>query len=260
MTRINLLLFSGLLLFWGCAPKREILPPPPLPSTKEVISSLQKDYSQVRTLQAWAKIKWKGEGQDQRGSAEHAVLLKRPNMLRVEGLSFLGTSMYTLIITHGELDLFIPSEKTMYRGAASPLNLERFLSLPFTAEEALSVLCGRVPICPDEEADIYLEDNLFVLELICRASQWRQRIFLDPSQLYPVKFTLQDMAGNEFLNVTWSDFQRVEGTRMPAQIQVEMPRRGNSLSLRLKEMKLNHPVPEERFNLDLPPNTAIRPL
>jgi hypothetical protein len=178
----------------------------------------------------------------------------------MEGLSFLGTSIYTLIIQNDEIILFVPSEKSVYRGAASPPNMERLFSLPFTAEEALSILCGRVPLCPHLEAEIHKDGDLFVLELVCLFNRWHQRISLDPFQLDPIELHITDHLGRVILNVTWSDFHSLGETRIPTQIQVEMPLKGNHLRLTYKELELNLPLSDERFHLQLPQDTEIHAL
>jgi hypothetical protein len=248
---------SLLLILPGCA-STAVAPPVSLPLPEYLIKRLEQEDGKVRSLKAWGNIKVTRKGE--RESADHAILMRRPDALRVEGVSPLGSSVYSLLILRGEIELFVPSEGKAYRGAATAQVLERLFALPMSPEAALSVLCGRVPLCPVGEATVEKEGALYALEVACEDGGWRQRVRLDPTHLDPVRLSLRDPLGREVLVVAWSGFRSSGDTRIPTEIQVDLPLKGDRLSLRLEDFDVNPQVPEDRFRLIIPPGTKILPL
>ena len=255
--RLYLALAWTLFILPGCAPS-VVTPSVSLPLPEYLIQRLQREDEKVRTLKAWGSLKITRKGE--RVSADHAILLRRPDALRLEGVSPLGSSVYSLLMLRGEIELFIPSEGKAYRGEATSRVLERLFSLPMTPEETLSVLCGRVPLCPAAEASVEREGEFVALQVLCQSGGWNQRVRFDPMYLEPVGFSLQDPSGRDVLVVAWRAFRSEGGTSIPTEIQVELPQKGDRLSLRLVEFDLNLQVPEERFRLIIPPGTEILPL
>lgn len=245
----------NLLVLGGCAP-RQVALPSPLPSADDVIKKIGRADA-VHTLRAWGTSKWKRD--NRKGSAEVAIILQRPDRFRLEGLSPLGSSLYSLVIQGEELLLFVPSEKRVYRGAASPRLMARLFSLPLKAEEALGVLSGRVPLCRGRDKRVYGEGDRLILEMICEPHGWLQKVPLDPRNMDPMGFQLQDPSGQEILVVTWKDFQREGEARVPTEILVEMPSSKHMLRFRIDELEINAPIPQERFQLILPPDTEVQP-
>ncbi len=244
------------LLPLSCAPKVVSLPTV-IPPSREIAERLKQEDAKISTLRAEGVLRWKRGGQ--KGRAEHAMVLKRPAMLRLEGFTPLGTSAYSLTIHDGELQLFVPSEARVYRGLANPQSLARFLSLPLEPEQAVSVLCGRVPLCAYPDAAVLGEEGWVVLEMVC-PSGWSQRVRLHPEGLSPAAISFLDASGQRVLEVVWSEFREVGELRMPTQIRVDMPPTGDALSVELQELEVNIPVSESAFRLLLPPGTETSPL
>lgn len=240
----------------SCTPK-VVSVPTVVPSLREIAERLKQEDARIDTLRASGVLRWKRGGQ--RGRAEHAMVLKRPEMLRLEGFTPLGTSAYSLTIHDGELQLFIPSEARVYQGLASSQSLARFLSLPLEPQQAVSVLCGRVPLCTHDDASVLVEEGWVVLEMVCH-SGWSQRVRLHPAGLDPAAISLLDASGQRVLEVAWDEFRKVGEVRMPTQIRVEMPATGDALSMELEELEVNVPVSESAFRLLVPPGTETSPL
>ncbi len=240
----------------SCTPK-VVSVPTVVPSFKEIAERLDREDAKLGTLRASGVLRWKRGGQ--KGRAEYAMVLKRPEMLRLDGFTPLGTSAYSLTMHDGELELFIPSEAKVYQGLASPRSLERFLSLPLEPQQAVGVLCGRVPLCTRDDASVFGEEGWLVLEIVC-PSGWWQRVRLHPAGLDPAAISFLDASGQRVLEIAWSEFRQVGEVRMPTQIRVEMPATGDALSVELEELEVNAAVSENAFRLLLPPGTEISPL
>jgi outer membrane lipoprotein-sorting protein len=257
LQRILAVLAAAALLASGCAPK-DLLPIRTTPEPEELIRRLKGEDAKVQTVQTVGSLKWSREGD--KGSVDHALLIHRPGSLRLEALSPLGPAVFSLVIRRGEVEIFAPSESRAYRGPATVQLLERLFALPLAPADALGVICGRVPLCPAERATVQKEGGLWILDLHCRTDGWQQRVRIDSSQGDPVGWNLFDRSGQVILSVVWAGHRKIGDARLPMEIHVEMPQKGNRLDLRLKDPEVNVPVPEDRFRLTIPPGTEIEPL
>jgi hypothetical protein len=247
-----------LLLLWGCGAGGPLSTRPAL-DAQELIRILQTDDPRVQTLQAFGSLKWDRAGD--KGSVDHALMIARPGSMRIEALAPLGgTSMFSMVIRRGEVEMYAPSESRAYRGPASVSILERLFALPLKVNEALGVLCGRVPLCPVERASVSEEAGLVLLDVACQAEGWQERIRLDPARLDPVGLNLLDPSGQVVLSVSWSGYRQFGDTRVPMEIQAEMPMKGSRLNVRLKDVEINAPIPGDKFQIVIPPDIEIKPL
>jgi hypothetical protein len=62
------------------------------------------------------------------------------------------------------------------------------------------------------------------------------------------------------LTVSWDGYRNVGEMRIPTQIRAEIPSRSSRLELRIKEVDINIPMPEEKFHIIVPQGTSVEPL
>jgi hypothetical protein len=247
-----------MLALWGCAVPTT-LPRTPLSATTDgILKRLQEDDEGVRTMQAFGSLRWSRGGE--KGSVDHAIIIRRPDALRLEALTPMGPALFSLVLRMGKVELFAPSESKVYQGDASVELMERFFALPLKPQEAMAVLCGRVPICAVQRATSRAEGDLLLLDITCQSEGWTQRIRVEPTTQDVVGFNILDPSGDVVFSVNWGDFLEVDGVRLPGEVRAEMPSKGNSLIVRYKDVEVNAPISEERFQLRIPPGTDIRPL
>ena len=88
----------------GCATVTPPAAKPQLPAKQwqadELINSLSKRHEQFRTLRALARLDYAGP--DGKGNVQEAVLVQRPDRLRLETLTFLGA---VLIVTVNDREI-----------------------------------------------------------------------------------------------------------------------------------------------------------
>jgi outer membrane lipoprotein-sorting protein len=257
--RFLAILAAVALLVPGCASK-SLLPVfrSAAPDSDELIRRLQSQDGLIQTMQTVGTLKWNREGD--KGSVDHALLIHRPGSLRLEALSPLGPAVFSLVIRRGEVELFAPSDGRTYRGAATVKLLERLFALPMAPADALSVICGQVPLCPAERTTVKRDGGLWILDVDCRGGGLQQRIRVDPAHGDPVGLNLFDPSGQVILSIVWAGHKKVGAARLPMEIQVEMPQKGNRLDLRFKDPEVNVPIPEDRFRITIPQGISVEPL
>ena len=54
--------------------------------------------------------------------------------------------------------------------------------------------------------------------------------------------------------------EKPEGSNVPNRIRIEMPEKETRVDVRLKEMSVNQPLPEDAFQWDVPEGVEVRPL
>jgi outer membrane lipoprotein-sorting protein len=249
-------LLSALSLSSACAPVT-ISPATPTPSAAKVLADIRRPPA-VQTLEAWGKNRL-FEG-NEKWSAEMAMILKRPNKIRLEGFSPFGTSLYSLTVDHGEVTFFVPSERKAYKGTASPATMAHFFALPLEPADVLDVLIGKVPLCGDRALDIHADGTHWVLEVPCEQEGWLQQIRVRPDDLQMDGFSYYGLQGTELLKVEWKAFQSYRDTKVPTEIVMAMPEKQQRLQLVLYEFELNVGLSDDRFVTQLPPNTEVLPL
>jgi hypothetical protein len=82
----------------------------------------------------------------EKGTAKQAVAVAAPDRFRLELFSPVGIA--ALVTSDGRtLSAYFPREKTLYRGAATPLNVARFTRVMRSAQEIAGLLLG-LPVLP----------------------------------------------------------------------------------------------------------------
>ena len=242
----------------ACAWIKGVKKPIAMRSLEEITSAIEDRDSKLDTIRGWVKIKWVRDGEKK--SADNAVAVQRPDKMRLEGISPLGTSMYSFVHQNDTVEIFFPSEKRAFRGIGSKQSLERIIPIPMDVEDVIDIMTGRVPLCGDDKAVVYREGGFIVLNEICAESGWRRKIRFEPERLDPADMRIRSSEGDIRTLVTWDAYKEYDGIRMPTKIRVEVPKQKTELIIRFDELEVNKPLDPDQFQLILPPGSEIRPL
>ena len=142
-----LVVLAGLII-WGnsCTARRPSppLPPPPapLPSAQELLAPLHARQRAITGLRGLAKVSYRDS--IERGSATQAVALAAPDRFRLEMFTLLGVA--AIHTCDGQqLAAYLPRDKVLYRGVASPFNIARLTRVLLSAREVTRLLMGLPP-------------------------------------------------------------------------------------------------------------------
>ena len=248
-------LFLGILSCAPIAPQTTNYPDSGLTKSwdmGELAKNLAQRNHQLRSLRTLATISYWGE--DGRAGFQEAILVHRPDRLRLETLSPLGA---ILIVTADgdEIMGFHPREGLFYRGRSSKENLFRYTQIPLELGELTSLLMGLPPLGAQgrwEEGG-----NSFYRELV---GGERERIVFHPTLGVPVRWERLSVAGEIELSALFSDFFPTPDGPFPLKISLEAHTRQKRLEIHYQEPELNVTIPLPFFVQQKPANAREIPL
>jgi hypothetical protein len=225
-------------------PRRE----PQLPAkdwaTGELIESLNQRNQQFRSLRALARLDYAGP--DGKGNVQEAVLVQRPDRLRLETLTFLGA---VLIVTVNDKEIIghHPREGIFVRGPRTKENLLRYTQIPLELDEITALLLGLPPV--DTRAPRRQEGSTLVFSPNGR----KQDAVTFESQLpVPTKWERFNDAGAVELSARFLDYISTPAGSFPSKIQVEAQLQKRKLEIRYQEPEINASLPPEIFTQEKP--------
>ncbi len=144
-----LVVLAGLIVWGnGCTARRPSPPPSPsqtlapLPSAPELLAPLHARQRAITGLRGLAKVSYRDA--HEKGSATQAVALATPDRFRLELFTLLGVA--AIHTCDGQqLAAYLPRDKVLYRGVASPFNIARLTQVLLSAREVTRLLMGLPP-------------------------------------------------------------------------------------------------------------------
>ena len=212
---------------------------PQSPATQELVHGLVKRADQVRTLRSLSSINY--QYKDERGGFRVALLVDRPNRLRLETLSPLG-AILVLTANGDEVVGFLPRKRILYRGVSSKRNLVRFTQIPLELAELTSLLLGLPPVL--HGGTWQGEDHAIRRALPNGGSEW---IDFDPALGVPIGWDRLDSDGNTELSAVFSDFVSTSAGPFPLKISLESDTEDKTWQIHYREPEINVQIPLPLF-------------
>jgi len=227
------------------------LPAPQWESAK-LIESMGQRRQQFRSVRALARVNYAGpEGKH---GFEEAVLVQRPDRLRLETLTLLGA---ILIVTANGQEIigYHPREGVMVRGRSSKENLLRYTQIPLELDEITALLLGLPPVEPS--APWRQDGNSLIF-----SPNGRIKDSLAFESHLPVPTQWQRFNGGGALELTarFSDYITTPAGLFPSKIDVDAPLQGRKLEIRFQEPEFNATIPAESFSQQKPPHVQEFPI
>ena len=243
---------SGLV---GCA----ALTVPPTPAkipaihwqAEELIGAVRRRQEEFRSLRALARVDYVGpEGKRQ---FQEAILVQRPDRLRLETLSFLGA---ILIVTVNDREIvgYQPRDDLFVRGRPSRENLFRTIQIPLELDEITALLLGLPPV--DPIAPPRLEGNALVF---LSDGQKRDAVAFESRMAVPTKWERFNGTGEVRLSAQFADYVSTPAGLFPSKISVNAPFQGKKLEIRYEQPELNVSLQAGLFSQQKPANVKELP-
>lgn len=209
------------------------------PETQDLVRGLAARVNQVRSLRSLSSINYRY--QDDRGGFKAALLIHRPDRLRLETLSPLG-AILVLTANGKEVVGFLPRKRILYRGESSKQNLIRFTQIPLELSELTSLLLGLPPVTHGATwvgAEYTLERSL--------PNGGTETIYFDDKSGVPVGWDRLDAEGNTELSAVFSNFISTPAGSFPLKISLESGTEDKTWEIRYREPEVNVEIPRPLF-------------
>ena len=232
----------------GCA---TVTPPPAKPQLPakqwqagELINSLSKRYEQFRTLRALARFDYAGP--DGKGNVQEAVLVERPDRLRLETLTFLGA---VLIVTVNDREIigYHSREGIFVRGPRTKENLLRYTQIPLELAEITALMLGLPPV--DTAAQLRQEGPALVFS---PNGTKQDAVTFEAQTPVPTKWERFNDAGAVELSAEFLDYTATPAGLFPSRIQIEARLQKRKLEIRYQQPEVNASLPPEIFTQEKP--------
>jgi hypothetical protein len=248
----NLCVFLWIAVFCAVISACATVPPPrrepQLPAkdwaTGELIESLNQRNQQFRSLRALARLDYVGP--DGKGNVQEAVLVQRPDRLRLETLTFLGA---VLIVTVNDKEIIghHSREGIFVRGPRTKENLLRYTQIPLELNEMTALLLGLPPV--DTGAPRRQEGPTLVFSPNGRK---QDAVTFESQSPVPTKWERFNDAGAVELSARFLDYISTPAGSFPSKIQVEAQLQKRKLEIRYQEPEINASLPPEIFTQEKP--------
>ena len=255
-TLTTLLFFAAVVLgLAGCAtvtPPPETKLPTPQFETGKLIESLTQRREQFRSVRALAQINYTGP--DGKHGFQEAVIVQRPDRLRLETLTFMGA---ILIVTANNKEIvgYHPREGVFVRGQGTKDNLRRYTQIPLELEEITMLLLGLPPV--NSSAPPSQEGNTLVFSLNGRK---RDVVSFESQQPVPTKWERFNSDGKVELSAEFADYISTPAGPFPARINFEANLQKKKVQIRFEQPEVNPTISSNLFSQQIPPNTKEVPI
>lgn len=248
-------MFVGIL---SCAP---ILPQPSTSlgsslsknrATAELVQTLAVRVHQFRSLRALATVSyWGTEG---RAGFQEAILVHRPDRLRLETLSLLG-AILIVTVDADEITGFHPREGLFYRGISSKENLFRYTKIPLELGELTSLLMGLPPV--EVQGQWEEEENSIHRQI---DGGRKETITFHPTLDIVTKWERFSVNGEIELRALFADFSSTPAGLFPLKISLEAHAQQRRLEIHYQDPELNVTLPFPLFVQEKPASAREIPL
>jgi hypothetical protein len=242
--------------FNGCAlikPEQPAAEGPAKPwEASEMTAALTQRNQQFRSLRALARVDYVGPNAKQ--NFQEAIVVQRPDRLRLETLTFLG-AILIVTVNNQEMIGYQPREGVFVRGKASREAIARFTQIPLEPDEITTLLIGLPPV--DTNAPWKQEGNTLLFSPNGRA---RDRVAFEIAQPAPSKWERLNSVGDVELAVSFLDYSQISAGLFASRMQIEAPLRKIKLEIRMQDPELNGPMTDDLFTQQKPPNVKEYPI
>jgi uncharacterized protein DUF4292 len=220
----------------------------------ELVEALRQRDQQFHSLRALAGLDYAGpEGKN---SFQEAILVQRPDRLRLETLSFLGAIM---IVTVNDKEIlgYLPREGAFLRGERSKENLRRLTKIPLALEmkEVTALLLGLPPV--NTSAAPQQNGNSVIFP---SANGGRDIVTFATNEAVPSQWERHNAGGEADITVKFADYTATHAGLFPSRISIESAIQKRRLEIRYQEPELNATLPAEIFSQQKPANVKELPI
>jgi len=249
----------------------------------ELVERVNHDAEQIKTLKATVEIAASTGGQKKGKITDYTeihgfVLVREPDMLRVIGLvPVVRNTLFDMVSDGKNFQLLIPAKNKVIMGGnkvTKPSSNELQNLRPDAFFDSLLLH----KIGPDEIAFLHVgkqrvrdlktkkeaEQPNYVVNILRKKSEndseWylSRAIYFDRVDLQMYRQVVFDELGQTVTEADYANFSTFDGIPYPALIDIKRPIEEIELKLTISKLTINKPLPDETFELKVPPGTQVQ--
>lgn len=246
----SLLLLATLLCPTGCAWLSETLAPPTMAPQEivEMVSGLREQQKAVSTLYWTGTLYLDSEGS--RSEASVLIVARRdPSAIRVEITHGWGRPLLHIQVEDDRLDVIAFSERRRYRGLVRDLPPVTDIPFPLDPDLIWSLARGYPILPPCRKAVSHRDHQIALLGEDGGAMQ-----IID---FFPNRRPRKVQFCGRGTSMFFSDHREEDGIRYAGKVEVRDTPGSTTLTLFIREMVFNRPLPEAVFRQEVPPGFEV---
>ena len=203
-------------------------------------------------MRALANVHYSGP--QGRGGFQEAILVQRPDRLRLETLSMLGV---ILIVTVDDKEIagYDPREGVFLRGPRSKENLLRLTQIPLELDEVTKLLMGLPPV--DIRGAWEQQESSLMFSL---KGGGKDVVVFTSQHPVPTKWQRFSARGVIEMSAELTDYVETPAGLFPSKVIFEAPAQKKRLEIRFQEPELNVALSPALFSQEKPANVKELPI
>lgn len=250
----TLIAIACLIFFPGCAGIPVQPPPPPFSPQKiaQILSEIREQENKADTFFSTGKLMIKGEAPE----SESDILIvgsHSPFRVKIEVTHPWGRPILHILANETNLHILSFPEKRYYVGSLGNSVPSRLFPNSLEPDQLWSLLRG-FPILRKNDQAVSLKGNQIML--LNQDAEIVQIIDFFPQSNLPRLITFPERS----TKIYFSNYQKENNICYAREIRLSDPESANDLSINLKQMVFNKPIPEAIYNLEKPADFKTLPL
>lgn len=256
---MRFLFLLSLFMLTACAPRPKVVVPEIEP-TEVLVQTLLERLAQhaeiAHSLEGFARVRIVHP--ERRLGANQVLFVEKPDRLRSETLSPFGQPVL-LAATDGDLfSVYLPGDRSFYRGAATLHNIQRFVPIPLHVADLVHIVLYDPPVIAYTRTSLKIEPQRgYVLTLEAAAGVRQEMVFDGSLRLREANYYQE---ASLHMTIRYDQFSEENSRDFPLTIEMRMPELGTRATVDLRDIELNPSIPVERFSLTPPDGVPILPI
>jgi len=239
----------------GCATARPARPTAPerLPTVTELSAVLEQRREDLHGLRTLARMRYR-DGEES-GSARQVIVLSRPDRLRIEVLSILGT-VFVMTTDPQSFRAYARDEDTVYRGQPSPVLMGRYMRVALAVNDVIDLLLASPPSLAMESAEVSFDDEAGAIRLAEADGDGARRLWFSAAY-EPISAEQRDPDGNTEWRAEFGGYETRQGLRVATRVNLEIPPSQRHIELTLVDPEVNPALDDSVFSLQAPSSAKV---
>jgi len=176
-------------------------------------------------------------------SSKAVISAQRPSLLRFEALDFFKQTSFVLIADGNQLNIFVPSKRTVYAGPATEENIRAIIGIRLHPDNLVSALLGFPPLVLSSSARIsWKQDrNYYFFNILDEDTC--QHVWVNPLLKRIERYACYENNQLKYA-FDFSNFTEIKNAFFPARIVVNCPQYQTIIALDYQSIQLGTSAPE----------------